>query len=43
MKLLISAYSCFPRETSEPGNAWRLINYLLGEQHEIWAIIEKSE
>ncbi len=43
MKLLISAYSCYPRETSEPGNAWHAINYALGEGHEVWAIIEKSE
>jgi glycosyltransferase involved in cell wall biosynthesis len=43
MKLLISAYSCFPRESSEPGNAWRAINHALGEGHEVWAIIEKSE
>ena len=43
MKLLISAYSCYPRETSEPGNAWHAIKYALGEGHEVWAIIEKSE
>src|SRR6185437_14813566 len=43
MKLLLSAYSCFPCNTSEPGNAWRAINHALGQNHEVWAIIEKSE
>jgi glycosyltransferase involved in cell wall biosynthesis len=43
MKLLLSAYSCFPCQTSEPGNAWRAIHNALGEKHEVWAIIEKSE
>lgn len=43
MKLLLSAYSCFPCQTSEPGNAWRAINYALGQGHEVWAVIEKSE
>ena len=38
MKLLISAYSCCPTKTSEPGNAWRAINEALRE-HEVWAVI----
>lgn len=38
MKILLSAYSCFPCQTSEPGNAWRAINEALRE-HEVWAII----
>jgi len=47
MKLLISAYSCNPCKTSEPGNAWRIINEALRE-HEVWAVIshhhqEKTE
>src|SRR6266496_1686764 len=41
MKLLISAYSCFPCKTSEPGNAWRAINEALRE-HEVWAVIEQE-
>jgi glycosyltransferase involved in cell wall biosynthesis len=43
MKVLLSAYSCAPRKTSEPGNAWRMINYALGQGHEVWAVIEQSE
>src|SRR5947207_840590 len=43
MKMLLSAYSCYPCQTSEPGAAWRAINYALNENHEVWAIIEKSE
>lgn len=39
MKLLISAYSCHPCKTSEPGNAWRTINEALRD-HEVWAVIE---
>lgn len=38
MKILLSTYSCFPTQTSEPGNAWRAINEALRE-HEVWAII----
>jgi glycosyltransferase involved in cell wall biosynthesis len=38
MKILISSYSCFPCQTSEPGNAWRIINEALRE-HEVWAVI----
>lgn len=38
MKVLLSAYSCFPCQTSEPGNAWRIINEALKE-HEVWAVI----
>lgn len=38
MKILLSTYSCFPGETSEPGNAWRAINEALRE-HEVWAVI----
>jgi glycosyltransferase involved in cell wall biosynthesis len=41
MKLLISAYSCCPTKTSEPGNAWRAINEALRE-HEVWAVIEEE-
>jgi glycosyltransferase involved in cell wall biosynthesis len=43
MKLLLSAYSCFPGRTSEPGAAWRAINHALGVRHKVWAIIEQSE
>jgi glycosyltransferase involved in cell wall biosynthesis len=43
MKLLLSAYSCFPRQASEPGNAWRAINSALSHGHEVWAVIERSE
>jgi glycosyltransferase involved in cell wall biosynthesis len=43
MKILLSAFSCFPCKTSEPGNAWRTINHLLRENHEVWALIEQSE
>lgn len=38
MKVLLSTYSCFPCQTSEPGNAWRAINEALRE-HEVWAVI----
>jgi glycosyltransferase involved in cell wall biosynthesis len=38
MKILLSTYSCFPCQTSEPGNAWRAINEALKE-HEVWAVI----
>ena len=38
MKVLLSTYSCFPCQTSEPGNAWRAINEALKE-HEVWAVI----
>lgn len=42
MKILLSAFSCLPCKTSEPGNAWRTINHLMRENHEVWAIIEQS-
>ncbi len=38
MKILLSTYSCFPCQSSEPGCAWRTINEALRE-HEVWAII----
>jgi len=38
MKILLSTYSCFPCQTSEPGNAWRAIHEALRE-HEVWAVI----
>lgn len=38
MKVLLSTYSCFPCQTSEPGNAWRAINEARRE-HEVWAVI----
>ncbi len=38
MKILLSTYSCFPCQTSEPGCAWRTINEALRE-HEVWAVI----
>jgi glycosyltransferase involved in cell wall biosynthesis len=38
MKILLSTYSCFPCQTSEPGNAWRAITEALRE-HEVWAVI----
>jgi len=38
MKILLSTYSCFPCQTSEPGIAWRAINEALRE-HEVWAVI----
>src|SRR6266496_5050569 len=41
MKVLLSAYSCCPTKTSEPGNAWRAINEALRE-HEVWAVIEQG-
>lgn len=41
MKILLSTYSCFPCQTSEPGNAWRTINEALRE-HEVWAIISDT-
>ncbi len=41
MKLLLSAYSCYPCKSSEPGLAWRAINDALRE-HEVWAVIEEG-
>src|SRR5580692_1436014 len=38
MKILLSTYSCFPCQTSEPGCAWRAINEALRE-NEVWAVI----
>ena len=38
MKVLLSAYSCFPSQSSEPGCAWRAIQEALRE-HEVWAVI----
>lgn len=38
MKILLSTYSCFPSQSSEPGNAWRAIHEALRE-HEVWALI----
>jgi glycosyltransferase involved in cell wall biosynthesis len=38
MKILLSTYSCFPSQSSEPGNAWRAINEALRE-NEVWAFI----
>jgi glycosyltransferase involved in cell wall biosynthesis len=43
MRILLSAYSCRPCKTSEPGIAWRTINHALSQGHEVWAVIEKSE
>ena len=43
MRILHSAYSCAPRKTSEPGNAWRMLNHVLSQGHEVWAVIERSE
>ncbi len=42
MKILISAYSCGPTRTSEPGNAWRAVHHALEEGHEVWTIAEKG-
>jgi hypothetical protein len=41
MKILLSAFSCFPWKTSEPGNVWRTINHPLREKHEVWALAEQ--
>ena len=41
MKVLLSTYSCFPCQTSEPGNAWRAIQEALRE-HEVWAVIAEG-
>jgi len=43
MRVLLSAYSCRPCKTSEPGNAWRTLNHALSRGHEVWAVIEQSE
>jgi glycosyltransferase involved in cell wall biosynthesis len=42
MKILISAYSCGPWPTSEPGNAWRAINHALAQGHEVWTVTETA-
>jgi glycosyltransferase involved in cell wall biosynthesis len=38
VKILLSTYSCFPCQTSEPGIAWLTINEAIRE-HEVWAVI----
>ncbi len=38
MKVLLSAYSCFPSKSSEAGNAWRAVNEAVRD-HEVWAVI----
>ena len=43
MKILISAYSCGPTTTSEPGNAWRAVHNALAQGHEVWTIAEKDQ
>ena len=43
MRILLSAYSCRPCQTSEPGSAWRTIHHALSQGHEVWAVIEQSE
>jgi glycosyltransferase involved in cell wall biosynthesis len=43
MKILLSAYTCGPTNTSEPGNAWRAVHHALAEGHEVWAIIRGSQ
>jgi glycosyltransferase involved in cell wall biosynthesis len=43
MKILLSAYSCRPCQTSEPGIAWRTIHQALSDGHEVWAVVERSE
>ncbi|HVM47508.1 MAG TPA: glycosyltransferase family 4 protein [Candidatus Acidoferrum sp.] len=43
MRILVSAYSCHPRMTSEPRNAWCVINHALSRGHEVWTVIEQSE
>ena len=42
MKILLSAFSCGPTNTSEPGNAWRAIHNALADGHEVWSIAQKS-
>jgi glycosyltransferase involved in cell wall biosynthesis len=42
MKILLSAYTCGPWKTSEPGNAWRAVNHALAEGHEVWSIAEQG-
>jgi glycosyltransferase involved in cell wall biosynthesis len=42
VKILISAYSCGPTATSEPGNAWRAVNHALAEGHEVWTIADEN-
>ncbi|MCE0524117.1 MAG: glycosyltransferase family 4 protein [Methylacidiphilales bacterium] len=43
MKILLSAYSCGPWATSEPGVAWRAVNHALAQGHEVWTITEEHE
>jgi glycosyltransferase involved in cell wall biosynthesis len=43
MKILLSAYSCHPYMTSEPRNAWCVVNHALSQGHEVWGVIEQSE
>lgn len=42
MKILFSAYSCGATKVSEPGNAWRIVNYALSRGHEVWTITERE-
>jgi glycosyltransferase involved in cell wall biosynthesis len=41
VKILISAYSCGPTTTSEPGVAWRTVRHALAQGHEVWTIADK--
>jgi len=41
MKILLSAFSCGPTNTSEPGNAWRAIHHALAAGDEVWSIAHK--
>lgn len=41
MKILFSAFSCGPTNTSEPGVAWRAIRHALADGHEVWSIAHK--
>jgi glycosyltransferase involved in cell wall biosynthesis len=42
MKILLSVFSCGATKTSEPGNAWRIVNHALDEGHDVWTITERD-
>jgi glycosyltransferase involved in cell wall biosynthesis len=41
MKILVSAFTCWPCESSEPGVAWRFISHWL-KNHEVWLLTQSA-
>lgn len=41
MKVLVSAFTCWPCEISEPGVAWRFVSHWL-KDHEVWLLTQSA-